>query len=74
MPKESSSALLLEGKQNLSRLLQEIPLSEDERAAVEDGVSAHERLIAKLEHVPTPSGQSLRRSGQTLVPLTALRP
>jgi len=74
MPKESSSALLLEGKQNLLRLLQEIPLSEDEQAAVEEGVSAHERLIAKLAHVPTPSGQSLYRSGQKLVPLTALRP
>jgi integrase len=74
MPKESSSALLLEGKQNLLRLLQEIPLSEDERAAVEEGVGAHERLIARLSHLPTPSGQSLRHSAQGLVPLTALRP
>jgi hypothetical protein len=33
-PKNSCGAQLLEGKQNLLRLLQEIPLVEGERAAV----------------------------------------
>jgi hypothetical protein len=42
MPKQSSAALLLEGKANLLRLLQEIPLGEAEEAAVEDGVAAYE--------------------------------
>jgi hypothetical protein len=39
MPKEAATALLLEGKTYLLRLLQEIPLGEAERAAVEDGVA-----------------------------------
>src|SRR5450755_2963299 len=57
MPKESSSALLLEGKRNLLRLLQEIPLGEAEQAAVEEGVTAFEALLTKLADVPTPSGE-----------------
>ena len=43
MPKESSAGLRLEGKKNLVRLLQEIPLGEAERSAVEEGIGAHER-------------------------------
>ena len=74
MPKKSSSALLLEGKQNLLRLLQEILLGEAEQAAVEEGINAQERLIAKLADVPTPSGQKPRQIGSALVPITALRP
>lgn len=38
------TALLLEGKEHLLRLLQEIPLDEAEQAAVEDGVTAYEFL------------------------------
>ena len=48
MPKESTAALLLEGKTHLLRLLQEIPLGEAEQAAVEDGVAAYENLLSKL--------------------------
>jgi hypothetical protein len=40
LPKQSTAALLLEGKTHLLRLLQEIPLGKAEQAAVEDGVSA----------------------------------
>ena len=72
MPKESSAGLLLEGQKNLVRLLQEIPLGEAEQAAVEDGISAHERLIAKLADVPTPSGQTPRHIGQGLVSLSSV--
>ena len=55
-PKGSSQAQLLEGRANLQRLLQEIPLTEDERAAVEDGITAMERLCTQLADVPTPAG------------------
>lgn len=55
-PKGSSQALLLEGKANLLRMLQEIPLSEEERAAVEDGIEAMEKLCQRLADVPTPAG------------------
>lgn len=55
-PKGSARAQLLEGKANLLRLLQEIPLLETERAAIDDGVEAMGQLLAKLADVPTPDG------------------
>lgn len=55
-PKGSTQAQILEGKANLQRMLQEIPLTEEERAAVEDGVQAMQKLCKQLESVPTPSG------------------
>jgi hypothetical protein len=55
-PKGSTQAQLLEGKANLQHMLQEIPLSEEERAAVEDGIGAMERLCLQLADVPTPAG------------------
>jgi hypothetical protein len=62
-PKGSSQAMLLEGKSNLLHMLQQIPLTEDERAAVEDGVSAFDDLLAKLADVPTPAGPTPRQLG-----------
>jgi hypothetical protein len=55
-PKGSAHAQLLEGKANLLRLKQELPLLEEERAAVDDGVEAMDRLLATLVDVPTPDG------------------
>jgi hypothetical protein len=74
MPKESSSALLLEGKRHLLRLLQEIPQGESEQVAVEEGITAYESLLAKLADVPSPSGKTPRQIGGGLVPITSLRP
>ncbi len=74
MPKQSSAALLLEGKANLLRLFQEIPLGEAEEAAVEDGVAAYEKLLLKLTDIPTPAGPTQRQIGSDLVQITALRP
>jgi hypothetical protein len=73
MPKESTSALLLEGKEHLLRLLQEIPLGEAEQAAVEDGISAYEKLLLKLADVPTPAGPT-RQISTDLVQITTVRP
>ena len=56
IPKESSRAQLLEAKANLQRMKQEIPLQEEERAAVEDGLTAIEKLYDRLVDVPTPAG------------------
>jgi integrase len=58
LPKESTAAALLEGKSNLLRMRQEIPLSEAELAALDDGVSALELLLSRLADVPTPAGQT----------------
>ena len=55
-PKGSTQAQLVEGKANLLHMLQEIPLSEEERAAVEDGVEAMEKLCQQLADIPTPAG------------------
>jgi hypothetical protein len=55
-PKGSSQAQLLEAKANLLRLKQAIPLTDDERAAVDDGLDALGRLCAQLADVPTPAG------------------
>jgi hypothetical protein len=74
MPKESTAALLLEGKGHLLRLLQEIPLGEAEQAAVEDGVAAYENLLSKLADVPTPAGPTQRQIGAELVQITSVRP
>jgi integrase len=60
LPKESGRAQILEAKGNLQRMIQEIPLREEERAAVEDGLAALERLETKLVDVPTPTGPTPR--------------
>ncbi len=54
VPKASSKALLLEGKANLLRLRQDIPLTDDELRAVDEGIAAHNELVAKLSAVPAP--------------------
>jgi len=56
VPKGSTTSALLEGKSNLLRMRQEIPLSEAELAALDDGVSALESLLTRLADVPTPAG------------------
>ena len=74
MPKQSTAALLLEGKENLLRLLQEIPLGDAEQAAVEDGVAAYEKLLLNLADVATPAGPTQRQIGSGLVQITASKP
>ena len=73
--KGSSQAQVLEAKSNLVRLRQEIPLSEPELAAVEQGVIAYERLLVQLADVPTPAGvtpRDLARMPQ--IPVSARKP
>jgi hypothetical protein len=61
IPKSSTQSLLLEGKSNLLRMRQEIPLREAELAAIDDGVAAFEKLLAQLADVPTPAGPTPRQ-------------
>lgn len=58
VPKQSARAQVLEAKSNLLRLRQDIPLTEPELAAVEQGIAAYEKLLAGLADVPTPDGQT----------------
>ena len=61
VPKDSSKGQILESQENLAQMLQEIPLTEEEQAAVEEGIEAMQKLAASLANVPTPSGQTPRQ-------------
>jgi hypothetical protein len=73
-PKGSSQAQILEAKANLLHLKQEIPLTDEEIDAVDDGLEALERLCAQLTDVPTPAGPTPRdlASGASFVPLASV--
>ena len=58
VPKGSSKAQIIEAKDNLERMLQEIPLTEDEEFAVTEGIEALAKLKEKLADVPTPDGKT----------------
>jgi integrase len=62
-PKDSSKGQLLEAKTNLQRMLTAIPLTDDERAAVDDGQAALDKLLEQLTDIPTPAGPTPRQLG-----------
>jgi hypothetical protein len=72
LPKGSTKAQLLEARGNLQRMLAQMPLTDDERAAVEDGAAAAERLLERLADVPTPAGPTPRElvGGPGFIPLS----
>ncbi|MGW9032507.1 tyrosine-type recombinase/integrase [Streptomyces sp. NPDC055722] len=73
-PKDSSKAQLLEAKANLQRMLVSIPLTDDERAAVDDGQTAIDALLDRLADIPTPAGPSPRElNGPNLLPIIEVR-
>ncbi len=61
LPKGSTRGQLLEAKENLQHMLATIPLTEEERAAVEDGEVALDHLLEQLVDVPTPAGPTPRQ-------------
>jgi hypothetical protein len=58
VPKDSSKAQLLEGRANLLRMMQEIPLTDEEKSAVEDGIAALNSLTTRLADIPAPDGRT----------------
>ena len=60
-PKDSTKAQLLEAKDNLQRMLAAIPLTDDERAAVDDGQDALDKLLDRLADTPAPDGSTPRQ-------------
>jgi len=54
IPKSSTKSQLLEAKQNLLRMNQTITLTDEERAAIDDGVVLYENLLDRLAAIPTP--------------------
>jgi hypothetical protein len=75
VPKVSAHAQLLEAKGHLQRMLMTIPLTEPERAAVEDGAAAVEQLLDRLADTPTPAGPTARELRDThTTPLLTITP
>jgi integrase len=75
LPKASTRAQLLEARANLQRLRLAIPLTEGERAAVEDGTAAVEHLLERLADTPTPAGptpRELQATFTTFIPRDAV--
>jgi integrase len=72
LPKASTEGQILEAKDHLQRMLTAIPLTEEERAAVEDGTMLLKRLLERLADVPTPTGQTPRQLAQKS--LTVVQP
>ena len=57
-PKESSKSQLLQAKSNLQRILVNIPLTDDEQAAIEDGQAALKCVyMAIMSTDPTGKGR-----------------
>ena len=78
IPKDSTKFQLLEAKENLQRMLVTVPLTDDERAMVEDGQAALDSLVNKLAEVPSPAGPTPLALGApvtvTQLPNVRLRP
>lgn len=76
-PKGSARAQLLEANSSLQRMLAEIPLTDDEQAAVSDDREALARLLEHLTDTPTPSGPTPRQIGvpptATVLPIISVR-
>lgn len=72
-PKESSKGQLPEAKGNLQKMPANIPLTDDERAVVDDGQTALDKLLDQLADVPTPAGPTPSQIGApataTLLPV-----
>ena len=77
LPAESQVATALLAKEGLQHMLVEMPLDEEERAAVEGGLEAMDNLINKRRHVPTPDGRtpeeiSSQPATSSFIPLSEL--
>ena len=53
-------------------MLQEIPLSDEEKAAIDGDILALDRLLERLKEVPTPS--ECQRREQRVIPVSSIFP
>ncbi|MBI4519921.1 MAG: tyrosine-type recombinase/integrase [Gemmatimonadetes bacterium] len=74
VPKPSTGAQLLEAKASLQRMMLTIPLTDDERAAVDEDADALERLLARLADTPTPAGPTPGEIQPPPGPLLSIKP
>jgi hypothetical protein len=74
VPKDSARGQWLETRDGLLKMLQEIPLSDEEREAVDGDVQALDQLLQRLAKIPTPSEMlSTHRELSTFVPFSSIR-
>lgn len=74
LPKASTQTQLVEARGHLQQMLTMIPMTEDERAAVEDGTKVVEQLLNRLADTPTPAGPSPREIRGAQTPLLTINP
>jgi integrase len=74
LPKQSSAGQLLAVKDGIQQMLEQLDLSEDERAALEGDRDAVAALANRLADTPTPAGPTPRELGaaDAFIPLTSL--
>jgi len=72
VPKDSDRGLWLQTRDSLLKLLQEIPLSDEERAAVDGDVQALDQILERLKEVPTPS--ECQHLQQPVIPVSSIFP
>jgi len=72
VPKDSDRGLWLQTRNGLLKLLQEIPLGDEERAAIDGDVQALDRLLERLKAVPTPS--ECQRQDLPVIPVSSIFP
>ena len=72
VPKDSERRIFLQTRDSLLRMLQEIPLSDEEKAAVDGDVQALDRLLESLKEVPTPDERQKREL--PMIPVSGLFP
>jgi integrase len=63
VPKDSSLPQFRQMRQNLLRMHEEVPLTDEMAAAVNEGIAAVEALLARLADTPTPPGPTPRQLG-----------
>lgn len=73
IPKTGSGGQLLEAKAGLMRLIQEIPLSEEERAAVDGDLEALERLLERLKTIPAPGDKRKASPNSNFISIENIR-
>jgi hypothetical protein len=64
VPKQSFEKQLISARRNLQRMLQEIPLSDEERAAVDGDLEALKSLTERLRGLPPPSRSASQTTGR----------
>jgi integrase len=70
VPKVSARGQLIEGRENLELMLQRIPLTDEERTAVEEGSVLFEQMCQRLADVPTPAGPTPKQISAGLVEIS----